>query len=567
MIVPTPEEDAATGSGRLIADRYRLENKLGGGAMGTVWSGTDEFLRRPVAIKEVRLPTGMPEEEAAELRERALREARAIAVVTHPNVVTLYDVARENGEPFVVMELVPSQSLATIIGKHGVLHETQLALIADGVAAALEAAHRNGIIHRDVKPGNVLIGDTGQIKLSDFGISRNVSESTITRTGVMLGTPAFIAPEIASGEPITAAADLWGLGTTLFAASEGHPPYDTDNDPVATITSVVQGPVPAPLRTGPIAEIISGLMVKTPANRMSLGDVRRHVRPLLPETGARPFDMLLDPDAATIRVKRPATAPAPVRENSAPDSASEPAQLASQPGPLPFMLAGPPPRKRSSWTLLALSIGAVVVFTAALAGSFAATRTAAGAPLLPAPSSSHQPDLGLRLVTRTEDAQHSADNGDGRFQLPVPENWAVFQGERGELTNSKTVYFVSPDGRQQVAVERLGGFHDKGYALQDYVDAFPEIAAGTDGDFRLDMNESQLNPDPAGGEAPRRLAFSTTESVLIGKPGNTVHRTGKAELIPRNGDLWTFRVTVPQHEAAQAAALFNTLLPRFAPLS
>ena len=187
--MPANEDPAAEPeANRLIADRYRLEQRIGGGAMGIVWAGTDELLRRPVAVKEVLLPSGMPEEEAAELRERALREARAVALVTHPNVVTLYDVAREDGEPFVVMELVPSQSLAALVSEHGALGDPQLAVVADGVAAGLEAAHKAGIVHRDVKPGNVLIGDDGRIKLSDFGIARNISERTLTSSGIMLGT-------------------------------------------------------------------------------------------------------------------------------------------------------------------------------------------------------------------------------------------------------------------------------------------------------------------------------------------------------------------------------------------
>ncbi|WP_236623226.1 serine/threonine-protein kinase, partial [Saccharopolyspora rectivirgula] len=148
--------------------------------MGTVWSGVDELLDRPVAVKEVRLPPGLPEAEASELRERALREARAIASLSHPNVVTLYDVARQEGEPFVVMELVPAQSLAELLAEQRTLTDQQLAVVADGLASALTAAHRAGIVHRDVKPGNVLIGQDGQIKLTDFGISRNISEQTIT---------------------------------------------------------------------------------------------------------------------------------------------------------------------------------------------------------------------------------------------------------------------------------------------------------------------------------------------------------------------------------------------------
>jgi serine/threonine protein kinase len=172
--------------------------------MGTVWSAYDEFLHRPVAVKEVLLPPGVPASQADELRERTLREARAIAVLSHPNVIILHDVARENGEPFVVMELLPSRSLAHLLRDHGPLSVEQAAAVGNAVAAALEAAHAAGITHRDVKPGNVLVAADGRIKLTDFGIARNVSEATMTRTGMMLGSPAYIAPEVASGGAVLA---------------------------------------------------------------------------------------------------------------------------------------------------------------------------------------------------------------------------------------------------------------------------------------------------------------------------------------------------------------------------
>lgn len=184
---------------RIVAGRYRLRSVLGSGAMGTVWAAYDEFLQRMVAVKEVRLPPGVAASQADELRERTLREARAIAVLSHPNVIILHDVAREDGDPFVVMELLPSHSLAELLRDHGPLDVEQAAAMADAVAAALEAAHAAGITHRDVKPGNVLISSDGRIKLTDFGIARNVSEATMTRTGMMLGSPAYIAPEVASG--------------------------------------------------------------------------------------------------------------------------------------------------------------------------------------------------------------------------------------------------------------------------------------------------------------------------------------------------------------------------------
>ncbi|RCW43725.1 serine/threonine protein kinase [Halopolyspora algeriensis] len=582
-----PEDSSHPDIGRLIADRYRLEARLGGGAMGTVWSGTDELLRRPVAVKAVRLPPGMPERDAEELRERTLREARAIAVVSHPNVVTLYDVARDDGDPFVVMELVPSQSLAVVLREHGPLDERQLATITDSVASALETAHRSGIIHRDIKPGNVLLGEYGNIKISDFGISRNLSEATLTRTGIMLGTPAFIAPEVAAGESVGVAADLWGLGATLFAASEGHPPYDEDGNPMATVSAVVRGPVPEPTRTGPIGEIITALMVKDPHRRMSLPDVRRHVQSLLPPPGSQPFGELIAPEVPTVRVRTPtATAPAqwdkpdrqgreerqeaPEREPSgsaqqAPEDHS-PARLAADPGPLPFALREPTPPRRSPWSVVALMVGMLLVFALAVGAGFAASRTWAGRTILPTSTTpTTQPDPRPRLVPYVDRARHPGDSGEGRFRITMPEGWTVFHGYRsGPPTRSMTVHIVSPDGRTALAVQRFGGYYTRGYTTQGYLNALPEITKGPEGTFRLTISR-QVRPS-AGTGSDRYLSYESVTRGVLPSANSAAHRTTFARLMPRSGDLWIVRATVPSDRASRGKALFDRVLPGFEPL-
>ena len=334
---------APTDDRRLVAGRYRLRSVLGSGSMGTVWSAYDEFLHRPVAVKEVRLPPGVPPARVTELRERTLREARAIAVLSHPNVVILHDVVREHGDPYVVMELLPSRSLAGLLSQMGRLTVAQTAAVGEAVAAALEAAHTAGITHRDVKPGNVLVSDDGRIKLTDFGIARNVSEATMTHTGMMLGSPAFIAPEVATGGPVTYTADLWGLGATLFAASEGRPPYDADGDPLETVVSVVQGDVPRP-SPGPLAPVIRGLMMKKPSERMSLAEVRRRLHPLLtqPRHTLFPAELFTESEASRVRDEASVTRVIPkvpaLPEEPDTEDVSAPAggALAADPGPLPF---------------------------------------------------------------------------------------------------------------------------------------------------------------------------------------------------------------------------------------
>ncbi|PRW62421.1 hypothetical protein CEP50_15375 [Actinopolyspora mortivallis] len=570
-------------AGRLIGGRYRLHTRIGGGAMGSVWSGTDELLRRPVAVKAVRLPKGIPDEEADEIRERTLREARAIAVVTHPNVVTLYDVAREGEEPFVVMELVPSRSLAEIVRENGPLDDQQLAVVADAVAAALDTAHRSGVVHRDVKPGNVLLSSHGLVKLSDFGISRNIAEPTLTRTGIMLGTPAFIAPEVAAGEQVTSAADLWGLGATLFAAAEGRPPYDSDDNPVETITAVVHGPVPAPTRGGPVAEVVSGLMVKDPQRRMSLREVRRHVQPLLPEPGAEPFAHLLPDEPPTERtpmVELPES-PSPTADEGstesgsteaapggsrdaaehtpggtegpgAPEGEQEPAPLAADPGPLPFTPSPVPRRRRSRLGVTLLAVGALVVFLCSAGGAFLGTRVLTDRPLLPQSSPQQgapRPEL-VPLRSFEGRLTHRGDGGGGSYRMPVPEEWASFQGySQGPPTRSITEHRISPNGRQEIAVQRFGDYYKRGYTEQEYLDALWAKYNTPYGELRVFSDERTALSREHSPE--RRLVYRTT-SYGVRDPGSEpLRRFTAALMIPHKGDLWIVRATAPQRSQAR----------------
>ena len=350
----TPAPADAPGPRRLVG-RYRLEHELGRGAMGTVWSAYDEVLHRAVAVKEVRL-SSVPVNERGIVRERTLREARATAMLSHPNVVTLYDVVEVNSEPYVVMELLPSRSLASYIGERGTLTQPEAAEIGSAVASALTTAHRAGITHRDVKPGNVLIGENGQIKLTDFGIARNAAEQSMTQTGTVLGSPPYIAPEVAMGRAVGPAADLWGLGATLFACLEGRPPYDA-GDPVGTVTEVVHGDVPVPTGRGPVVDVIRGLMVKDPALRMPLAAVRRRLRPLLSDPEGPVLAAPSAPRTAAFRVPRAGEVsdqagimPVPASSSRGPagtlveGSPDAPGEVPPSPRPTPDAKPSPTPR-------------------------------------------------------------------------------------------------------------------------------------------------------------------------------------------------------------------------------
>lgn len=262
---------APNGYDRLLAGRYRLVRTLGTGGMGTVWLAYDELLHRQVAVKEFSPPAEVNQFERDMLRQRTLREARTAARLSHPNVVTIYDVVDDDDQPWIVMQLISARSLRDIVEQDGPLPPRQVARVALQVLAALRAAHVLGIVHRDVKPGNVLIESDGRAVLADFGIARGQDHSTITTAGVIVGSPAYIAPERARGERGGPESDLWSLGATIYSAVEGRPPYDRTS-PLATLMAVVtQDPDPAS-RSGPLWPVISGLLCRDPARRLGAAE-------------------------------------------------------------------------------------------------------------------------------------------------------------------------------------------------------------------------------------------------------------------------------------------------------
>ena len=253
---------------RLVAGRYRLLDRLGSGGMGTVWRAEDVVLGRPVAVKEVVFPHGVSEEEREVLRERTRREARTAAKLDHPSAVTVFDVAEEDGTPYLVMELVDARTLAEVVRSDGPLTPHRAAEVGLAVLGALEAAHAEGIVHRDVKPGNVLLRSDGRVVLTDFGIATTTGDSSITSTGLLLGSPSYIAPERARGEQPGPPSDLWSLGATLFTAVEGRAPYDK-GEPLPTMTAVVTGDHAPFVAAGPLAPVLEGLLEKDPTQRMT----------------------------------------------------------------------------------------------------------------------------------------------------------------------------------------------------------------------------------------------------------------------------------------------------------
>ncbi|MEG3629398.1 serine/threonine-protein kinase [Streptomyces poriticola] len=254
-------------SARLLAGRYRLGDVLGRGGMGTVWRAEDETLGRTVAVKELRFPSNIDEEEKRRLITRTLREAKAIARIRNNSAVTVYDVVDEDDRPWIVMELVEGKSLAEAIREDGLLEPRRAAEVGLAVLDVLRSAHRQGILHRDVKPSNVLIAEDGRVVLTDFGIAQVEGDPSITSTGMLVGAPSYIAPERARGHKPGPAADLWSLGGLLYAAVEGTPPYDKGSA-IATLTAVMTEPLEEPKNAGPLRDVIHGLLTKDPAERL-----------------------------------------------------------------------------------------------------------------------------------------------------------------------------------------------------------------------------------------------------------------------------------------------------------
>jgi serine/threonine protein kinase len=262
--------------GRVVGGRYALSDVLGRGGMGTVWLATDQVLERQVALKEVTFSVDLSDEDRRILRERTMREARAAARLDHPCVTTVYDVVEDGGKPWLVMERVSARSLQEILEEQGPLPPSAVARIGLDVLAALEAAHEAGIVHRDVKPANVLVDRNGGARLTDFGIATATGDSSLTTGGALIGSPSYMAPERANGDDPRAPVDLWSLGATLYAAVEGRPPFDR-GEAMATLMSVVSED-PAPMvRAGPLGPVLLGLLTKDPARRSTVGQARHQL--------------------------------------------------------------------------------------------------------------------------------------------------------------------------------------------------------------------------------------------------------------------------------------------------
>jgi serine/threonine protein kinase len=320
----------------LIGGRYRVQSAIGQGGMGTVWLCRDETLHRSVAVKQVGLLPGESVTDSA----RALREARSTAALSHRNVVTVFDVVEESGAIWLVMEHVPGRSLSEIIREDGPLAPATVADIGAQVADGLAAAHAAGTMHRDVKPGNVLVREDGLAKISDFGIARNAGDPALTQSGFLTGTPSYFSPELARGADPGAGTDVWALGATLYAAVEGRPPYEPQTNPVAVLHAITSTQPPRPRRADFLEPALLRMMEREPDARWSMADAAHGLRRLADGNSTERTRENTVQEPATARFAGPVAAPRSER-----DAPPTPTPTPARPRPRP---AAPGPERPGS---------------------------------------------------------------------------------------------------------------------------------------------------------------------------------------------------------------------------
>ena len=428
-----------TGPGRLVAGRYRLRERIGGGGMGAVWLARDELLGRDVALKQVIPPATADEAAAQQQRERAMREGRIAARLSHPHAISVYDVALENDQPWLVMEYLPSRSLSEVLAEDGLLREDQAAQVGAQVADALAATHAAGIVHRDVKPSNILIGQGGRVdglvKITDFGISHASGDVTLTQTGQITGTPAFLAPEVAQGYDPGAAADVFSLGSTLYTCLEGEPPFGMAGNSLQQLHRVAAGAITPPRRCGSLTGPLLRMLSADPRDRPTMPEVRDELARLaagrsgdtttvllartdLARPGGPPRTRQQPAAAAVLAETPPVPAPVPVGTTAQQETPTPPPPVVPKPpGGAGGAPAAEPRRRRVSRTallaaaVLAVLAGLALFWALALGDPAEDTDDTAAAPSSSAPAPTSEPDAGVS--PDTDDAGEDDASGGG----------------------------------------------------------------------------------------------------------------------------------------------------------
>ncbi|WP_330332084.1 serine/threonine protein kinase [Streptomyces sp. NBC_00536] len=420
-----------TGAGAVLAGRYRLGEPIGSGGMGKVWRAHDELLSRTVAVKELTAGLYVAEADRAVLHARTKKEARAAARIAHPAVVTVHDVFEHDDRPWIVMEYIDGPSLAEAAKAAGRIEPREAARIGLHVLGALRAAHAVGVLHRDVKPGNVLLAKDGRVLLTDFGIAAIEGDSSITRTGELVGSIDYLAPERVTGGAPDPASDLWSLGATLYTAVEARSPFRRTS-PISSLQAVVNDEPPALRQAGALGAVITALLRKDPAQRPSAAEAERMLveamegrepksahayvptRTLTPEERATPVPAALPPaPEPEPEAPAPAAAPAEFRTEPPTTPAPHPAHPSHPAHPVPNAHPSAHPAAGRS-TGGRIRRAAVVAVVAALLGG-------AGA-------------FGILRYTELLDGADGKGGGSGHSapaEDPVPDGWERVEDPTG----------------------------------------------------------------------------------------------------------------------------------------
>ncbi|WP_433230422.1 protein kinase domain-containing protein [Actinomadura formosensis] len=490
---------------QMIAARYELVEVLGRGGMGAVWRARDRTLGREVAVKEVSLPQGLDDAQVERLYARTFREARSAARLDHPGIVTVYDVGEEDGRPWIVMQLVRAEGLDRVIAREGPLPPARVAAIGLDLLDALGAAHASGVVHRDVKPGNVLL-PRGRAVLTDFGIATVAGDETLTQAGAIVGSPAYLAPEQARHQKATPASDLWSLGGTLYAAVEGRPPFRRED--VWGVMAAVLSDDPDPLQhAGPLTPVLHGLLRKDPAQRMGPEEAGRllrrvaHGAPRPPRTPGAPQPVLA-PARPPHNVTLPPPPAGPAVETAPPHS---PSQRRRMPWPL-LVPAG------IVAAMIAVAVVAVVVFSDNGGAKDKAEGGNGGGDRRPGtsspPSQVAAPD-GYRVYRGSA------------FVAAVPQGWTdEAQGDDVTFTDQ------TKGVKRAVVIQRLGSASqsDPGDGLASAIDKMRNDSSAYPG-FEQEMFDR--NVPFLGGQAAE-LQFTFTKNGILGRARVRVFVFGNA---------------------------------------
>ncbi|MFG2533345.1 serine/threonine-protein kinase [Streptomyces sp. NPDC048516] len=489
--------------GRLIAGRYRLTEHVGRGGMGTVWRAVDEVLGRQVALKRLHTQPHLADDELATLYERTRREARSAARITHPNVIVVHDVVDDDGRPCIVMEYVPPPTLSELLKGGRTIGPEEAARIGLDMVAALRAAHAAGVLHRDVKPGNVLLGGGERVVLTDFGIAMTAGASTLTKTGEMVGSIDYMAAERVRGRKPGTASDLWALGATLYQAVEGRPPFRRATAMETAYAVAVDPPEPMK-QAGPLEPLIAALLSKEPDDRPSADRTAQALRDTLsggstvvapPATGASsPADPKSFGSEDAPRDPEPG---GPGSEPGGPDpevgrrasgDVSGGASVPPAPPAAPTRTTAGQGRRRARRRLL-LASTAVTVTAAATAGVlYAASHRSTGTPDTPAPKSHHTTTPSSE-VSPVPQGFHQVKEAKLGVSFPVPDGW------KARVRTAEQVTYIDPTELVEISVRTVAP------AGPNPVSHFADKEANTKANYpvyrRLRMQQTAFRGQPA----------------------------------------------------------------------